>query len=551
MLTKLTVSNYAIINELAVEFHSGLNSVTGETGAGKSIILGALGLITGNRADLSVLKNKDEKCIVEGIFNVKNYNLGIFFTENDLDYDEITILRREITPAGKSRAFVNDTPVNLKTLREIGLKLIDIHSQHQNLELSNQKFQLDLVDTVSGAKNLLNDYKKSYGEFLMLKKKLDELRQKAEKANADLDYFQFQFDQLNAANLQADEQEDLENELEKLTHTEEIKTALMQVQELLDSDQNSSIQNIKESIRLFENIKDYVSEIPSLAERMQSSFLELKDILDETLRLAENMEHDPQRVEVVNDRLNLIYNLQQKHHATTVGELLELKNSFEEKINQVADFETELETTAKRQKGCEAELEKLADDLSKHRKRFFEKIEKAVVDDLRQLGMPKARLKIEQRQLPEFGPNGKDAVEFLFSANVDTAPAEISKIASGGEISRLMLAIKNLLRNSKALPTVIFDEIDSGISGEIALKMGAILKAFSSSVQIINITHLPQIAAKGDAHFQVYKYETGNKTFTSIKLLNENERIEELAKMVGGENLSDNTRKTAEELLNL
>jgi DNA repair protein RecN (Recombination protein N) len=549
MLIKLTISNYALINELNVEFHSGLNSVTGETGAGKSIILGALGLILGNRADLSVLKNKNEKCIIEGIFEIGNYNLDSFFAENDLDYDASTILRREIVPSGKSRSFINDTPVNLRTMRELGLQLIDIHSQHQNLELGNQKFQLNLVDTVSGSAAVLAEYKNLYAEFRSLQKKREEFIHKSEKANADLDYFQFQFNQLDEANLMVGEQEELENELEKLTHAEEIKTAFNQVQSLLDDEALSAIQNIKESRKVLENIQNYLTEVPALAERLQSCFLELKDILDETGMLVERVEHDPVRIEQINDRLNLIYSLQQKHHVVEVSELIEIRNSFQEKINEAVGFDDEIKAIEKQLEQCQQKLVKKSAELTQIRIKSFSKTQKSVVADLQQLGMEKSRFEIVHQSLSDFTTSGKDAVSFLFSANVDISPTEISKIASGGEMSRLMLAIKNLLRNSKALPTVVFDEIDAGVSGELAVKMGNILKSFSSSTQIINITHLPQIAAKGDAHFMVYKFEKEGKTFTSIKQLNDAERVEELAKMVGGESLTDSTIQTAKELM--
>jgi DNA repair protein RecN (Recombination protein N) len=549
MLTKLAVSNYALISKLEVDFHSGLNSVTGETGAGKSIIMGALGLILGNRADLSVLKNQDEKCIVEGFFNVENYRLQSFFSDNDLDYDTQTILRREIAPSGKSRAFINDTPVNLKTLRELGLQLIDIHSQHQNLELGNRRFQLNLVDTVAGTGKTLLEYREHYNQFVTLKKKLQDLVERSEKERADLDYWQFQFNQLEEAGLHESEQEELETELEQLTHAEEIKSAFAEVQQLLDDDRFSVVQHLKESHKKFESIQNYIPEAASLAERLQSSLLELKDILDETERLAEAIEHDPSRIERVNDRLNLIYSLQQKHHVSTVQELLDLKNTFNKKINLVTGYEDEIRSLKTSLENQRTKLEDKAKELRTKREKSFVKIEEAVLGDLKQLGMPKSKLKVVHEELPDFTPNGKDAVSFLFSANADIPADEISKIASGGEMSRLMLAIKNLLRTSKALPTVIFDEIDSGVSGEIALKMGNILKAFSTTTQIINITHLPQIAAKGDAHFLVYKYEQKGRTFTSVRKLGEQERVKELAKMVGGENLTENTLKAAQELL--
>jgi DNA repair protein RecN (Recombination protein N) len=550
MLTRLSISNYALIDSLSINFHQKLNSVTGETGAGKSIILGALGLILGNRTDLSVLKNPAKKCIVEGIFEIGNYNLQLFFEENDLDYDSTTILRREITSSGKFRAFINDTPVNLKTLRDLSLQLIDIHSQHQNLELGNRKFQLDLVDTVSGARKILEQYRGLFHSWLSIKKELEFIVEKNDKERADLDYWQFQFKQLDEAGLQENDQEELEMRLEQLTHAEEIKNAFNQVQLLLDDERFSVIQNLKESLKKLESIRNFVAEVPSLAERLQSSLLEVKDILDETEGLVEKVEHDPVQIEQVNNRLNLIYNLQQKHHVNTVNELIDLKNSFDEKINRVTGYDEQIEALKTELQKGRLLLSEKAGELTAVRKKAFKQIEKEIVGDLQQLGMAKSKLEVIHEQLPDFTINGTDAVSFLFSANTDAAPAEISKVASGGEMSRLMLSIKNLLRKSKSLPTVIFDEIDSGVSGEIALKMGNIIKSFSETTQIINITHLPQIAAKGDAHFLVYKYEQAGKTFTSVKLLDQSERVEELAKMVGGENFSEATLKTAEELLN-
>ena len=549
MLSKLSISNYALIDKITVDFHKKLNTVTGETGAGKSIILGALGLILGNRAELSILKVNSKKCIVEGVFNIENYNINSFFEKYDLDFDRVTILRREITPAGKSRAFINDTPVNLKTIRELGLQLIDIHSQHLNLELVNQKFQLNLVDTVAGTEMLLEEYRKAFSDFTDNRNLLDELKNKSEKENADLDYFQFQYNQLQEADLKEGEQTDLENELEKLSHSEEIKTVLIEAVQLLDNEQSSVIQIVNEGQKYIEKIQNYIAEAPELAKRLKSSFIELKDIVDEANYLAEQVEYNPVRIEIINERLNVIYSLQQKHSVSTIAELIELRNSFNNKINKVVGYDNEIKSLTNILKDNEKILENQSNKLTIARKKIFPKIEKSVVADLRLLGMEKAKMNISHLLLSEFTMNGKDSVSFLFSANSDTAPAEISKIASGGEMSRLMLTIKNLLRNSKALPTVVFDEIDSGVSGEIAVKMGNIIKSFSNSTQIINITHLPQIAAKGNAHFVVYKFEKAGKTYTSLKLLSENERVEELAKMVGGDSISEFTLKTAEELL--
>ncbi len=549
MLARLSISNYALINQLQVNFHKNLNSLTGETGAGKSIILGALGLILGNRADLSVLKDKQQKCIVEGQFEVEEYALKAFFEDNDLDYDASTILRREITPSGKSRAFINDTPVNLKVIRELGLKLIDIHSQHQNLDLGNQKFQLDLVDSVAKSLKILTDYKKLFSAYKSTEQQLDETKQTAEKAKADLDYFQFQFNQLEEAGLKVDEQLKLETELEKLTHAEDIKTAFAEVNTLLDNETLSVVRNIKEGQRALEKIKDYFKEAGGLSERLESTMIELQDIVEEAEQLSEKVEFNPERIEQVSERLNLIFSLQQKHNVATVAELIAFKNHFDDKINQAVGFDEEIKKLSAQLEEQSTSLDTKATELTSKRKKSFVIIEKSIVADLKLLGMPKARLEVVHSNTESFQANGRDAVSFQFSANPDSAPDEISKIASGGEMSRLMLAIKNLLRSSKALPTVIFDEIDTGVSGEIALKMGAIIKEFSSTTQIINITHLPQIAAKGDAHFQVYKFEEGGKTFTSIKQLDDEQRIEELAKMVGGDKLTDTTLKTAKELL--
>lgn len=549
MLTKLSISNYALIQQLSVEFPPGLNMITGETGAGKSIILGALGLILGARADLSVLKNKNEKCIVEGHFEISNYNLQLFFDKHDLDYDPQSILRREITPAGKSRAFINDTPVNLKTIQALGLKLIDIHSQHQNLELGNQKFQLALVDEVSASGKILSEYKTVYKNYLHLQQQLKNLKEKAEKANAELDYFQFQFQQLDEARLRVGEQEELEAELEKLTHAEEIKSAFVEVLQLLDGEHFSVIQNTKNSSKVLERIQNYIPDAPELKDRLQSTFLEIKDIVEEIESISEKIEHDPVKIEEVNDRLHVIYNLQQKHNVASVAELVVLKDDFEQKITRAVGFGDEIKKLQSEIQRVGNKLKKLASELTEARKKSFPAIEKAIVQDLIQLGMEKAKLRVIHEELTEFTSSGKDLISFLFSANADSEPAEISKIASGGEMSRLMLAIKNLLRQSKKLPTIIFDEIDTGVSGEVANKMGNILKTFSVSTQIINITHLPQIAAKGDTHFVVFKYELEGKTFTSVRNVEKDERVEELAKMVSGNEITDNTLKTARELL--
>lgn len=549
MLSRLTISNYALIDELTVGFESGLNIITGETGAGKSIILGALSLILGARADTGSLRHPDRKCIVEGAFKVEGIRLEPFFTENDLDYDTITILRREILPSGKSRAFINDTPVNLALLRELSLRLIDIHSQHQNLELTGQKFQLQLVDLVAGSEPLLNGYRALYDETTTLARKLDEVREAARTARTELDYHEFQYNQLEEARLKAGEQEELEEERERLLHAGEIKEGLSQVADLLDGDHFPVLQQVKESVRNLDKIRDFLKEAGELHGRLESTYLELKDIAAEVSAGVENVEFQPERLQQVTDRLDLVYTLQQKHQVATVEELLALQEELGRKIAAVTDHEEEIARLEKAHAAALLAMKAEADKLTKLRKSVFPEIGKKVVDVLVQLGIPYAMFRVGHQHTASYGPTGNDLVQFLFSANKNGTPDEIAHIASGGEISRVMLALKTLISGSRMLPTIIFDEIDTGVSGEVALKMGAILKTLSEGMQVINITHLPQIAGKGDHHYKVYKQETDTASMTSIRKLTAPERVEELAIMVGGDNPSDIARKAALELL--
>ena len=549
MLSRLTISNYALIDELTVGFESGLNIITGETGAGKSIILGALSLILGARADTGSLRHPDRKCIVEGAFKVEGLRLETFFTENDLDYDTVTILRREILPSGKSRAFINDTPVNLALLRELSLRLIDIHSQHQNLELTGQKFQLQLVDLVAGSEPLLNGYRALYDETTTLARKLDEVQEAARTARTELDYHEFQYNQLEEAQLKAGEQEELEEERERLLHAGEIKEGLSQVSDLLDGDHFPVLQQVKESVRNLDKIRGFLKEAGELHGRLESAYLELKDIAGEVSAGVENIEFQPERLQQVTDRLDLIYTLQQKHQVATVEELLALQEELGRKIAAVTDHEEEIARLEKAHAAALLAMKAEADKLTKLRKSVFPEIGKKVVDVLVQLGIPYAMFRVGHQHTASYGPTGNDLVQFLFSANKNGTPDEIAHIASGGEISRVMLALKTLISGSRMLPTIIFDEIDTGVSGEVALKMGAILKTLSEGMQVINITHLPQIAGKGDHHYKVYKQETDTASMTSIRKLTAPERVEELAIMVGGDNPSDIARKAALELL--
>jgi len=549
MLTRLRIQNYALIRELDVDLRPGFSIITGETGAGKSILLGALSLILGQRADSSVLKDKSVKCVVEAVFRIDGLGLEELFLTNDLDFDNFAIFRREINPAGKSRAFINDSPVALKTMQDIGIHLIDIHSQNQNLELNNQAFQLLVVDICAGNQELLAIYKDSYRDFRKLISDLAEAELLAEKSKADLDYFQFQFDQLYKAALKENEQELLEKELEILTHSEEIKAGLSNVAELLNGENISALIQIKTSVGLISKLYNFLPDARGLSQRLESVYVDLKDIAEEAGSIGEKVEYDPERIISINERLDLIYSLQQKHHVKSVEELIALRNSLETKILAVSSNEEEIMRLVQLKELKKDEIEDLSNQLSTKRQSVVEEIESRVIRQLLQLGMPNSKFKVEITPLVSPGTHGKDTVSFLFTANKNGVLCEISKVASGGEMSRVMLAIKALISKSKALPTIIFDEIDAGVSGDIAERMGIILKEISADMQVINITHLPQIAARGDHHFLVYKQDSESETTTRLKLLTKSERVEELAKMLSGENITAAAILNAEELL--
>jgi DNA repair protein RecN (Recombination protein N) len=549
MLRELKIQNYALIHSLEVQLNPGFTIITGETGAGKSILLGALSLLLGQRADTTVLKEKEAKCIVEADFQIEGYGLKEVFEANDLDYDAHAIFRREINPNGKSRAFINDSPVNLKTMEEIGYHLIDIHSQHHNLELNNQSFQLMVVDVFAGNKSHLNLYRESYREYKKLQSSLKEAEERAAKSKSDLDYFQFQFDQLEKAALVENEQEELEKELEMLTHAEEIKSNLSACSEILNGEDNSTLIQIKSALNNLSRIKSFLSRGDSLYQRLESTFYELKDLADETAFLSEKIEHDPSRLSFVSERLDLIFSLEQKHHVSTLAELISLREFFRSKIKEVTSDEEEINRLNELLKKKYEEILILSKELAHRRQEVIPSMEAQVTEHLLQLGLPNSQFRIEL--IPEDVPgiNGTEEVRFLFTANKNGILSDLSKVASGGELSRVMLAIKALISQSKALPTILFDEIDTGISGEIADKMGNILKEMSKGMQVINITHLPQIAAKGQHHFLVYKQDNDHETRTNLRLLSHQERISELAKMLSGENITQAAILNAGELL--
>lgn len=551
MLTSLHIRNYALIRHLEIEFRPGFTIVTGETGAGKSIVLGALSLLLGNRADSSVLKDKEKKCIVEGSFDIGPYGYHSFFTVNDMDYDDHLIIRREISPGrGKSRAFINDTPVNLHLLKELGTRLVDIHSQHENLHLGEHEFQLTVLDTVASNRAHLSAYQDQFHRFADLVSGLAGLKEKAGKSKNDLDYYTFQYQQLVDARLSSGEQHGLEQELQTLDHAGEIKRNLHLVYYLLSDHEDAVDIKLIETIRALDSISSFYPAATELAERIRSVMIELKDIAGEAESGSADIEMDPGRQQIVRERLDLLFNLMQKHGVNDVDGLIHLQDELDARIQDIASYDEQIEKLEKEVTEKREQLEKLAAELTARRKKILPPIESEINGMLNVLGIPNAVFRIKHRELKDFNENGRDEVEFLFSANKQVQPQEISKIASGGELSRLMLSIKSLLSDSRELPTIIFDEVDSGVSGEIAEKVGAIMKKMSQGKQVINITHLPQVAGKGDFHYLVHKYDEGGATITDIRLLSDEDRVLEIARMLSGEELTEAAISNARELLN-
>ena len=549
MLLKLFVQNYALIKELDVELDNGLTIITGETGAGKSILLGALSLILGTRADSSVLLDKNEKCVVEGTFRIEEYELNEFFSANELDYESITNLRREINPAGKSRAFINDTPVTVNLLKELGDRLIDIHSQHQTLMLNDNSFQLNLIDSFSGTANLKSRYTETYLGYRKLKKEYTLLKEKADKNKADLEYFQFQYNQLDEARLTTGEQEELKAEQELLSHSEEIKLALSTSSSLFSAEGISILSMLRDVKVNIGKIRAFLTEGENLLNRTESSLIELDDIAAEIEKLAISIEADPGRLVKVNTRLDTIYSLMQKHRAGDLNELIRKKDEIKDIISSIVTSDERLKDLENIIKKETSSLKTLSEEISLKRKSVLPDIESRVIDLLKQLGIPNAKFKISLVRQQEFTVSGIDEADFLFSANKQIAPESLAKIASGGELSRVMLSLKSLLTKNNNMPTIIFDEIDSGVSGEVADKVGQILAGMGKYMQVINITHLPQVASRGTRHYHVYKDDTDNSTFTHVKLLSPEERILEVARLLSGSEITETAMKNAKELL--
>ena len=550
MLVSISIKNYALINELHIDFSSGLSIITGETGAGKSILLGALGLVLGNRADSSSLKNTTTKCVVEAIISIDTYNLQDFFETEDIDYESNTILRREILPSGKSRAFVNDTPVTLLVLTALRARLIDIHSQHQTLQVSDQQFQFQLMDAVANNESKLASYKSGLASYTKEKKRLEEIQLAQREASLQYDYNSHLYNELLEAKLLEDEQELLEEKLDKINNVEEIKQNLSEALQLT-TDENIGIQNLLFSLeQKLAKIASYSGEYQELLDRISSVKIESDDIIGEIETAYESVDFNPTEAEQLNDRLQLIYNLQKKHYVNTISELLTIQSELFKKVNTVENAEQSLLDQETIVKGIANKLDAVALKISDARSKIILKLSKQLADILADLGMPHARFQIKNTLSENYYKNGKDSLEFLFSANKGGQYGELKKVASGGELSRVMLAIKKILSENSQLPTIIFDEIDSGVSGEISNKMAHIMSQMSQKMQVITITHLPQIAAKGNQHYKVYKEEVNNITTTNLKQLSEDERIVEIAEMLSGKNISDSAIIHARELLN-
>ena len=549
MLRNLTIDNYALIDRLDIDFDDGLSVITGETGAGKSIILGALSLVLGSRADSKVALDASSKCVVEATFDVEPYRLEALFDELDVDYSASTIVRREILPNGKSRAFVNDTPVGLQQLRTLTSRLIDIHSQHENLMLSNSDFQLDIVDTLADTADDLHKYTDLFNRYRDTRQQLRNLRDESDRFLAEKDYIEHQLSELVAANLVDGEQQSLEEEQNLINHSQEVIETLSSIMASLDGEESGVLSLLKSASTHIGRLEKYINRASEFADRINSSFVELKDIASELSAIIESTEFSEERKHFVDDRLNLIYSLQQKHRVASVTDLLDIQNDFARRLDLIENFDDRISSLQKQIDELEKKLSAAAEHLSERRRAVGSLIEQKTETMLHELGMPNGRFEVSFSVTHDFTSRGRDKIEFLFSANKNRSPQPVAEIASGGEISRLMLVIKSLVAASQALPTIIFDEIDTGISGEIARKMGEIMQTMSASMQVVAITHLPQIASKGKTHYKVFKDESGETTQTRIACLTADERIVEIAEMIAGKNPSRSALDSARELL--
>ncbi len=550
MITALSIHNFALIDKLSIDFSGGFSIITGETGAGKSILLGALGLVLGKRADLGSLKNKQEKCVIEAHFKIDRYQLLAFFQANDLDYEDQTIVRREILPSGKSRAFVNDTPVNLQQLQELGERLIDIHSQHQTRELGEDDFQFRIIDAMAANKALLEAYTAQLKAFRKDRAALQALEGQLQQIVKEQDYNNFLLEELLAAQLKPDEQQQLESAHEQLSHVELIRENLERSLAVAQDEQMGVLPHLREIRQALQRISGFSTAYKMLYERLSSVAIELDDVVSELQALDDRLVQDPEELERVSQKLQLIYNLQKKHQVATVAELLDIQTALDQKAVSVTALETDIAARTTRIGQSQSELDELASKIRENRVQAVPKLVSEWSSILTLLGMPNARFQIDVRPVENYGANGKDELEFLFSANKGGSFGLLRKVASGGELSRIMLATKSILARYAQLPTIIFDEIDTGVSGEIADKMGEIMREMSQQMQVFAITHLPQIAAKGDDHFKVFKTSDEAQTQTHLKRLDREARVIEIAQMLSGSALSDSAINHAKALLN-
>ena len=550
MITSLSIKNYALIEKLAIDFSKGFSIITGETGAGKSIILGALGLVLGKRADLTSLKNKEEKCVIEAYFDISKYNLKAFFEANDLDYEDETIIRREILPSGKSRAFINDSPVNLQELQDLSLFLIDIHSQQQTQELSDETVQFKIIDALADTHAEIVNYQillKSYKEDKTL---LNSLLLKQSESIKEQEYNTFLLNELVAAQLKSGEQEQLEADFEKLNNVETIKESVDKSLALANEEQIGALSTLKEIKVALQKIASFAPEYASLLERITSLSIELDDISAELINCSEKLINDPVQLDLISEKLQLIFNLQKKHQVTSVAELLVIQTNLENTLFELGNLEGDITTLTQSIQDKASQLDTLSNTIHQKRTNAIPVLSDKLIAILATLGMPNVRFNIEIKSTDNYYQNGKDEIQFLFSANKGTDFGLLKKVASGGEMSRIMLAVKAILAQYSKLPTLIFDEIDTGVSGEIAIRMGEIMKEMSQTMQIFAITHLPQIAAKGNDHFKVFKSTIGEDTQSELQLLNEEERVIEIAQMLSGVVVSDSALNHAKSLLN-
>ena len=552
MLQSIHIQNYALIESLDIDFHSGFSVITGETGAGKSIILGAIGLLVGQRADIKAIKVGANKCIVEARFNISSYQLEGFFEEHEMEYEEgECTLRRELYASGKSRAFINDTPASLVQMRELGEKLIDVHSQHQNLLLNHEDFQLNVLDILAHDVKELQVYKETYAAFKKVSKELSDIQQPAEKNRQDEDYIRFQLDQLEQANLQEGEQESLEQEAETLSHAEEIKSSIYKIDQLMASDEMTLLSVVKDCMQTLQSICKVYTPAQEWIERLNSCYIELKDLSHEIARAGEDVEFNPTRLDYVNERLNLIYTLQQKHRVSSVEELITITDDYRTQLDTITSYDSRIQELMKEKEALYNKVLENASVLTRLRTEAAKEIELQMQSYLIPLGMPNVRFSVELTNKKEPDAKGLDSVSYLFSANKNGMLQEVASIASGGEIARVMLSLKAMIAGAVKLPTIIFDEIDTGVSGSIAEKMALIMQEMGQADrQVISITHLPQIAARGTTHYKVYKEDTEMGTNSHIRQLNQEERIQEIANMLSGATLTEAALNNAKALLN-